>query len=292
MSASFLTAANGRASEVARQQNAQDIEIEALLRRLAIKAHLSDEDTYTAFSRSIADIEMPDRIVEHPALPQPVRLRQVLSGERDENDAIEMDWTGGLQWDSSSIVMDWLLTAPQAKQFLVGGTVLELGAGLGLLSIVLAVLGAGHVTCTDGVHYVCQAARANVTLNGVAEAVHVERLEWGNASQLERALASYGGRSPQTIVASDVLYDEEGMNLFEQTVRAIVARGGCRHVVLGWRDRGHGELEYLSSRFADLGTARTVWTALPSGPAEQQQHAPHGGTDQRNAGVSVLEIGV
>ena len=148
MSASFLTAANGRASEVrsARQQNAQDIEIEALLRRLAIKAHLSDEDTYTAFSRSIADIEMPDRIVEHPALPQPVRLRQVLSGERDENDAIEMDWTGGLQWDSSSIVMDWLLTAPQAKQFLVGGTVLELnGTGLGLGKI----LDPGQLQCLN-----------------------------------------------------------------------------------------------------------------------------------------------
>lgn len=62
-------------------------------------------------------------------------------------------------------------------------SVLELGAGTGLVAVVAARLGAADVLATDGDEAVCDALRANVKLNGVGDVVAVRRRLWGSGEE-------------------------------------------------------------------------------------------------------------
>jgi predicted nicotinamide N-methyase len=77
-------------------------------------------------------------------------------------------------WLGSCLLCDWLLHNGQP---LAGQTVLELGAGVGLASI-LAARFAQHVLLTDADAGVLDLAAANVRENGVQERVCVRRLDW------------------------------------------------------------------------------------------------------------------
>lgn len=58
-------------------------------------------------------------------------------------------------------------------------SVLELGAGTGLVSVVAARLGASNVLATDGSSNVCETLLGNVKLNGVNDVVTVRQRLWG-----------------------------------------------------------------------------------------------------------------
>lgn len=60
-----------------------------------------------------------------------------------------------------------------------GDRVLDLGTGSGILAIAAALLGAGRVLAVDADPLACDAARRNVTVNGVGRRVRVRRLEVG-----------------------------------------------------------------------------------------------------------------
>ena len=242
---------------------------------------------------------MPDRIVQHPALLRPVRLKQRLIAEQ-----LLEDRTGGLVWDSAALLVEWLATTPEAQRYVADATVLELGAGVGLLSIAAALLGATRVTLTDGDPAVCAAAQANVDLNGVADTVRVARLIWGDDDHLSRVVALPSGEGEgepcaQTVLASDVLYDGDHKEPLERTMRALIRHGGCRHVLFAWRDRGFEEEAFLA-RLSDLGTVRTVWTARDAdGGSDDDADAGADGNvpracgrtpTRRNAGINVLNV--
>ena len=266
-----------------------DQSLEAMLRGFLIKAHLSDEPTTEVFARLTAGITLPDLVVEYPILPRPVRLKQCFV-EMDEAG----DCTGGLLWDSSSMLLDWLSCNPAARLLFEGQTVLELGGGIGLVSISLALLGASRVILTDGHQSACARATANIELNQVGDRVGVAKLRWGDgpeaADQTEAALQHIGsaGLCAQTVVASDVLYDPEGIHLLELTLRSLIARGGCTHVVIGWRDRGWDESAFLR-RLSHLGCVHTAWTMLPMDAVDDETRKDADGL--RNRGVSVLTVG-
>ena len=100
----------------------------------------------------------------------------------------------GLQvWRGALVLADHLLSAALAEQ-LRGATVLDLGAGCGLTSIVAATAGARLVFCTD-VHRpsLLNAAR-NAAVNRVGRAVRVRRLDWsdGDGADQRRALLGFG----------------------------------------------------------------------------------------------------
>lgn len=59
-------------------------------------------------------------------------------------------------------------------------SVLELGAGTGLVSIIAARLGATKVLATDGDSMVCEALARNVGLSGVNDIVTVRKRLWGD----------------------------------------------------------------------------------------------------------------
>jgi hypothetical protein len=78
------------------------------------------------------------------------------------------------------------------------------------------------------------------------------------ASVLEAVGA--GGRCAELIVGSDILYsvDEAGFATLEQTLRDLIARGGCRLVAICWQVRHYNEERFLP-RLADLGSVRVAW---------------------------------
>ncbi|RPB04555.1 hypothetical protein L873DRAFT_1667070 [Choiromyces venosus 120613-1] len=85
------------------------------------------------------------------------------------------------------------------------GSVLELGAGTGLVGIVAARLGAGRVVVTDGDEGVCDALKAGLERNGVADVVGVRRLMWGEEEEGDE------GEVFDLVVGADVTYDNSAI---------------------------------------------------------------------------------
>ena len=116
----------------------------------------------------------------------------------------------------------------------------ELGAGTGVVSIALALLGASRVVATDGEARSCELCAINATENGATSVVACPLL-WGSDEDLENVLATCaeeGGHCPRWIACADVLYCAHGTAALEVTLRSLLARGGCSLVIIGWVARG------------------------------------------------------
>ncbi len=96
-------------------------------------------------------------------------------------------------WKASWILADHLARMPIET----GGSILEIGSGLGVASIVAASIG-HRVTMTEYDENALEFARANAAING-CHALKIEKLDWHAPSFEERF---------DTIVGSEVLYHE------------------------------------------------------------------------------------
>ncbi|MCG6909835.1 MAG: methyltransferase [Deltaproteobacteria bacterium] len=96
-------------------------------------------------------------------------------------------------WKASWIMADHLARMPVAA----GGSILEIGAGLGVASIVASSLG-HRVTMTEYDAHALAFARANAAINGCDD-LRIARLDWHAPDFKERF---------DTIVGSEVLYHE------------------------------------------------------------------------------------
>lgn len=171
---------------------------------------------------------------------------------------------GGTVWPAGEALVQWLAAqrtgthASLVPEVASGpiGSVIELGTGTGVVAIALSLLGALSVIATDGDPPSCELCRANAAASGVPDLV-VSPFTWGSEKQLDDALRTNSGRCPSWIVCADVVYSPESSAALELTLRALLARGGCALVVIGWVARGHHEEAFLS-RLADLGTVATV----------------------------------
>ena len=133
-----------------------------------------------------------------------------------------------------------------------GATVLELGAGSGLVGIIAARLGAAHVTITDGDQTSVDLMKQNVTANGFTDVkgssigdvkIHVEHMLWGENSRQEdiEGMASLPPPSMTTtqskfsvVLAADVLYKKSLPPLFFHTLKKRLlpdGRGVLCHLV-------------------------------------------------------------
>jgi predicted nicotinamide N-methyase len=118
-------------------------------------------------------------------------------------------WEGGSIWPPALSLARYL---DSSEQQVAGKTVLELGAGCGLVGLVAAHLGAEHVTLTDRA---CAMAilEHNVAVNSMGERVTVRELEWeGGASDVETF---------SLIIASECLYDEDSVLPLLRTMHAL-----------------------------------------------------------------------
>ena len=121
-------------------------------------------------------------------------------------------------WDSA-IVLSKLLEK-RAEALARGRSAVELGAGCGLLSLVLSHLGL-RVTVTD-LECNLPLLRDNVTSNG--SNVEVQALSWGaeNARRVRRE--RNGGLPFDVIVASDVMYIPDCVPVLVATLKELCGK--------------------------------------------------------------------
>jgi len=154
-----------------------------------------------------------------------------------------------VQWLAAQRAGTHARLIPEVASVPLPHTVLELGAGTGVVSIALSLLGAPSVTATDGDPASCELCEANARHNA-APTVETCQLVWGSSQQLDQTLTRSregSGCCAHWIVCADVLYNHESMAKLELTLRSLLAKGGCSLVIVGWVGRGLRE-EVLSAR--------------------------------------------
>lgn len=141
-------------------------------------------------SRSYVTYILPPSPYSGREIGQPITLlesRNIISGQGT---------TGLRTWEAALALGEYLICTHLARIYknlsfaaAVEGSgtvvresdsVLELGAGTGLVSIVAARLGATKVLATDGDSSVCEALFKNVGLSGVGDVVAVRKRLWGD----------------------------------------------------------------------------------------------------------------
>jgi len=130
---------------------------------------------------------------------------------------------GHCVWDAALLLADYLQAVNSKPHSFHGARAVELGAGVGLVGMALAALGA-QVVLTDQA-YTLPLLRRNVQVNfsGRARAPAVEPCQWGESFEGEtlRAWAEQG--DVDVVVFSDVLYHADASLLLVQTLRELAS---------------------------------------------------------------------
>lgn len=135
--------------------------------------------------------------------------------------------TGGAVWDAGQVLGHYVDQQCARWQ---RHSCLELGSGLGYVSIVASRCGFSHVMATDGDVGLIEFARANARSNaGDNSPVRVEHFEWGDEARLA-ALIPAGALLPDVILAADVVYlgSASVWGAFLQTVASLCRRRRLR----------------------------------------------------------------
>ncbi|BFZ53271.1 Methyltransferase-like protein 23 [Savitreella phatthalungensis] len=169
--------------------------------------------------------QTPDEIEElcETRPPQDVRYfynnRHPLRLDDDSIIVQEQPWlltsggiTGHRTWEASLSLTDLLVSDPA---LIKDKCVLELGAGLGLLTCVCAKLGASSVTATDGEPSVVAKLKLTAERNMLEHIITAEKLEFGQDSLLER-------KKWDVVLAADVAYEDELIKDVLRTLRRLL----------------------------------------------------------------------
>ncbi|KAL8935918.1 MAG: hypothetical protein Q9211_004444 [Gyalolechia sp. 1 TL-2023] len=131
--------------------------------------------------------------------------------------------SGNRTWAAALHLATYLFT--DGRDFVDGKSVLELGAGLGFLSILCGTyLGARHVLMTDGSEAVIGLAQGNVELNGVDSLVETSVLEWGNSSIDDVLVEDAGMIGFDLVLGADILYDPRDFPALMTTMHDLFDR--------------------------------------------------------------------
>jgi protein-lysine N-methyltransferase EEF2KMT len=136
--------------------------------------------------------------------------------------------TGLKTWDACLHLATYLTT--EGKSLVIGKSVLELGVGTGLLSIICAgPLSAAYVLATDGDPDVGETIHRNVGFNhhlsrksGLQIPLESRVLEWGSSANLGSVLPSKGGSVLyDTILGADITYSPDSLEPLASTLSGL-----------------------------------------------------------------------
>jgi protein-lysine N-methyltransferase EEF2KMT len=136
--------------------------------------------------------------------------------------------TGLRTWDACLHLATYLAT--EGRSFIQGKSVLELGAGTGLLSIICAgPLSAAYVLATDGNANIDDNLNRNISLNPhLAKSgnrripLEPRRLEWGSEARLGSLLPAKGGNVLyDTILGADLTYSPDAIEPLAVTISGL-----------------------------------------------------------------------
>ncbi|KAF3067463.1 Protein-lysine N-methyltransferase efm3 [Daldinia childiae] len=142
--------------------------------------------------------------------------------------------TGFRTWEGSLHLGSYFLT-DYGSRIVRGKNILELGAGAGFLSILLAKhLHASHVAITDGDEGVVEAMKGNLALNGLddKEKVRTGTLTWGR-NLWETWIKNDCDANPYDIViGADITYDEVAISALVSTLHQLIDRSPKLRVII------------------------------------------------------------
>ncbi|TRM68414.1 putative methyltransferase-domain-containing protein [Schizophyllum amplum] len=156
---------------------------------------------------------------------------------------------GGMHWPAGQTLGNYL--AWRGTDAIVGRTVLELGAGTGLVGFVAGALGA-DVVITDQA-MLLPLMRENVALNGLKDRVRVAELNWGEPLPPEL-------RKMDVVLAADCVYFEPAFPLLVQTLVDLV--GEETEVLFCYKKRRKAD-----KRFFNLLKKHFTWSEVTDDPA-------------------------
>lgn len=137
---------------------------------------------------------------------------------------------GFVMWPSAVALATWLISNPKVIQ---GKTVLELGAGCGLVGLVAASLQAKKITLSDFNQFVVKNLAANLELNGLDG--EAERLDFYQQDAKRHGwVTSSSGDTMEpvdVILASDVICQPEDAFAVARTIAGALKEGGTGIVV-------------------------------------------------------------
>jgi hypothetical protein len=133
--------------------------------------------------------------------------------------------TGLNVWDGSIALTRYLES--HAEEYVIGNTILEVGAGTGLVGIAAGMLGAKHVILTD-LEYSMQNLTNNISINFENDSaglpVEARVLDWHDPAAFGAWQSDRGKWTPDIILASDVVWIDSLVLPLVQTLSYICAR--------------------------------------------------------------------
>jgi predicted nicotinamide N-methyase len=211
---------------------------EGLLQVRARPATAAESAELLAAGSNDSRTEFGGRFVARDAAK--LRRRVQLAGGRVsvELQATTEGGTGGKLWDATPILAEWAL---QHKDLWRGRVVHELGAGLGLPGLAIA-LGAEprRVVLSDCVQECLSVMENNVAMNGLQAKVDVRRFDWRDVSATTTTTAGCAGLAAHeleplradVVICSDVVYSREVAGWLPQAVKACLRPGGVLFALL------------------------------------------------------------
>lgn len=159
--------------------------------------------------------------------------------------------TGFRTWEAALHLGSYLLNT-DSRKLIEGKNILELGAGTGFLSVLCAkILGANHVTSTDGDEGVVEALKENAFLNNVDDDSKWQAsiLRWGRALKGTWVEDEFESFPYDTVVGADIVRHPQSRGItlanddIESDVRQDCDLGSCRDSSVPVRD----EAKYSSA---------------------------------------------
>jgi predicted nicotinamide N-methyase len=143
------------------------------------------------------------------------------------------DLTGSVPWEGSKVLAQHIVQLQHLPK-----SVVELGAGLGVVGLTAAAMGS-KVVLTDmrpsilgrKSNVLLELMELNAETNNLDKAVTVRELEWGNKDHIEDLIAHNNGGFDM-IFGADLLYHEATLPALVETIVALRKPGGDTMVVL------------------------------------------------------------
>lgn len=159
--------------------------------------------------------------------------------------------TGFTIWDGAVVLSKFLELHPFLT---LRRSLLELGAGTGMVSIAASTLGATSVICTD-LQYACEHAQRNVELNaaGLKGDLSVTPLDWNSPSSCTADLSGV-----ELILGADVVW-------LPGLVRPLINALEYIHAAVMASGRPHGPVVYIAHQTRAHATDALLFDGLREG---------------------------
>ena len=171
---------------------------------------------------------------------QPRQTYQIGENSIDILQSYSTSGVAGCVW-RASVVLSKFLT--QNCALVRGKTVLELGAGTGLLGIACHKLGA-RIVSTDHEDFLASSEQ-NFLLNDIDPKMHCKALNWG--CDIEQFLNDYDLTPPDVILGADIIYVEKTFDLLMKTLLELSNTNSNCKIYLACQLRYEKDNEFIEN---------------------------------------------